>query len=31
VTRLRNRCTEVDTLTSGVGLVFSLKDFNDCL
>jgi len=31
VTKLRNRCTEVETLTSGVGIVFSLKDFNDCL
>lgn len=31
LTRLRNRCTEVETLTSGPGLVFSIKDFNDCL
>jgi hypothetical protein len=31
LTRLRNRCTEVETLTSGPGLVFSMKDFNDCL
>lgn len=31
LTRLRNRCTEVETLTSGPGLVFSTKDFNDCL
>lgn len=31
LTRLKNRCTEVETLTSGPGVVFSLKDFNDCL
>lgn len=31
LTRLRNRCTEVDTLTSGPGIVFSMKDFNECL
>ena len=31
LTRLRNRCTEVDTLTSGPGIVFSMKDFNDCI
>ena len=31
ITRLRNRCTEVETLTSGIGIVFSLKDFNECL
>ena len=31
LTRLRNRCTEVATLTSGPGLVFSMKDFNDCI
>lgn len=31
LTRLRNRCTEVETLTSGPGLVFSIKDFNDCI
>jgi hypothetical protein len=31
LTRLKNRSTEVETLTSGPGLVFSMKDFNDCL
>jgi len=31
LTRLRNRCTEVDTLTSGPGIVFSMKDFNECI
>jgi hypothetical protein len=31
LTRLRNRCTEVETLTSGPGVVFSMKDFNDCI
>lgn len=31
LTRLRNRCTEVETLTSGPGIVFSMKDFNDCV
>jgi hypothetical protein len=31
LTRLRNRCSEVETLTSGTGIVFSLKDFNECL
>ncbi len=31
LTRLKNRCTEVETLTSGPGLVFTLKDFNDCV
>lgn len=31
LTRLRNRCTEVETLTSGPGVVFSMKDFNDCV
>ena len=29
LTRLKNRCTEVETLTSGPGVVFSMKDFND--
>lgn len=31
LTKLRNRCTEVETLASGPGIVFSLKDFNECL
>lgn len=31
LTRLKNRCTEVVTLTSGPNLLFSMKDFNDCL
>ena len=31
LSKLRNRCTEVETLTSGPGVVFSLKDFNECL
>lgn len=31
LTRLRNRCTNVETLTSGPGVVFSMKDFNDCI
>lgn len=31
LTKLRNRCTEVETLASGPGIVFSLKDFNQCL
>lgn len=31
LTRLRNRCSEVETLTSGTGIVFSLRDFNECV
>jgi len=31
LTRLKNRSTEVETLTSGPGIVFSMKDFNDCV
>lgn len=31
VTKLRNRGTEVETLTSGPGMVFTIKDFNECL
>ena len=31
LTKLRNRCTEVETLASGPGIVFSMKDFNECL
>jgi len=30
MTRLRNRCTEVETLTSKA-IVFTMKDFNECL
>lgn len=29
LTRLKNRCTEVETLTSGPGIVFTIKDFNE--
>lgn len=31
ITRLKNRGTEVETLTSGPGFVFTLKDVNDCV
>jgi len=31
ITKLRNRGTEVETLTSGPGVVFTVKDFNECL
>ena len=31
LTKLRNRCTEVETLTSGPGYVFTVRDFNDCV
>jgi hypothetical protein len=31
ITRLKNRGTEVETLTSGTGYVFTLKDINDCV
>ena len=31
LTRLKNRCTEVETLTSGPGIVFTIKDFNECV
>jgi hypothetical protein len=31
ITKLRNRGTEVETLTSGPGMVFTIKDFNECL
>lgn len=31
LTRLKNRGTEVETLTSGPGYVFTLKDINDCV
>jgi len=31
MTRLKNRGTQVETLTSGEGYVFTLKDINDCV
>jgi len=31
LTQIRNRCLEIETLTSGVGVVISKKDLNDCL
>lgn len=31
ITKLKNRGTEVETLTSGPGIVFTVKDFNECL
>jgi uncharacterized protein YlxW (UPF0749 family) len=31
LTKLRNRATEVETLTSGPGLVITVKDFNESL
>ena len=31
LTRLRNRGTEVETLTSGPGMVFTQKDINECI
>ena len=31
LTKLRNRGTKVDTLTSGPGMVFTIKDINDCM
>ena len=31
LTRLKNRGTEVETLASGPGYVFTLKDINDCV
>jgi hypothetical protein len=31
LTRLGNRGTEVETLTSGPGIVFTRKDFNDAI
>jgi hypothetical protein len=31
LTRMRNRSTEVETLTAGPGLVFSMRDINDIL
>lgn len=31
LTQIRNRCLEIETLTSGVGVVISKKDLNECL
>ena len=31
LTRLRNRGMDIDTLTSGPGVVYTVKDFNECL
>ena len=31
ITKLRNRGTKVETLTSGPGVVFTCKDFNDAI
>ena len=31
ITKLQNRGTEVETLTSGPGMVFTVKDFNECI
>lgn len=31
LTKLRNRGMEIETLTSGPGIVFTVKDFNECL
>ena len=31
LTKLSNRGTEVETLTSGPGIVFTMKDFNDAV
>ena len=31
LTKLRNRGTEVETLTSGPGMVFTIKDLNECM
>jgi len=31
ITKLRNRGTKVNTLTSGPGMVFTIKDVNECL
>lgn len=28
---MRNRCTQIETLTSGPGIVFTIKDVNDIL
>jgi hypothetical protein len=31
LTQIRNRCLEIETLTSGVGVVISKKDLHECL
>ena len=31
LTQIKNRCLEIQTLTSGVGVVISSKDLNECL
>ena len=31
LTRMKNRGMDIETLTSGPGVVFSYKDLNDCL
>jgi len=31
LTRTRNMCTEVETLTSGPGVVITIKDLNDIM
>jgi len=31
LTRMRNRCAQIETLTSGPGMVFTIKDLNDIL
>ena len=31
ITRLKNRCIEVEILTSRPGIVFTIKDFNECV
>jgi hypothetical protein len=31
ISKLRNRGTEVETLTSGPGMVFTVKDLNECI
>jgi hypothetical protein len=31
LTQIKNRCLEIQTLTSGTGVVISAKDLNECL
>lgn len=31
LTKLKNRGMEIETLTSGPGIVFTYKDFNECM
>ena len=31
LTQIKNRCLEIETLTSGTGIVISSKDLNECL